>query len=82
MDLAQWSIEVARIVGPVGAVVLFWAWLARRGSAGAVTELAADPPPGIARMIELLTEIRDGVRDAGHEREAMKAALDRIERSR
>ena len=79
MDVAAWSLEIAKVVGPAGAVLLLWALMQRRPPSVPV-QLSQEPPPGVDRMIELLSEIRDAVRDAGHERRGMAAQLERIER--
>lgn len=79
MDVAQWTLEVAKVVGPTGAVFAIWLLLRKQPVQAAVT-LSKEPPPGVDRMIELLQEIRDSVRDAGHERKVMTGSLKRIER--
>lgn len=82
MDVAAWSLEIARIVGPFGAVLLLWLVLRSKGGGIKVApiSLSQEPPPGVDRMIELLTEIRDGVRDQHHQHNAMAATLERVER--
>lgn len=86
MDVAAWSLEIAKIVGPAGAVLLLWL-LMKRSPPPVPVSLSQEPPPGVDRMIDLLTEIRDAgretrdaVRDGQHQRTAMQVQLDRMER--
>lgn len=68
MDVAQLTLELAKTVGPAGALLVAFWWFNRP---------ATDRRD---RMIELLTEIRDGIRDSSHRHDSMMRTLDRIER--
>jgi len=77
MDVATLALELAKIMGPTGAVLGVWAWLHMKAKKPPVPEsvtIAGDV------VVQLLTEIRDGIREEHHQHKSMMGALDRIER--
>ena len=68
IDSGALLLEVIRTAGPVGVIVLAAAWWKK--SPG-----PADRPD----VVQLLGEIRDLVRDANHQRAALRESQERVE---
>jgi len=68
IDSGALLLEVIRTAGPVGVIALAAAWWKK-----------APGPPDRPDVVQLLGEIRDLVRDANHQRAALRESQERIE---
>ena len=71
IDTGAIIMEAVRTAGPVGVIALAAIWWRKQ---------PAKPAGHDDKVVQLLTEIRDLMRDAGHERRAMREDHKRIER--
>lgn len=69
IDSGTLILEIVRTAGPVGVIVLAALWARRE----------AKREPDAKSVVQLLTEIRDLLRDGSHERKSLREDHQRIE---
>lgn len=74
IDAGALAFEVIRTVGPVGVIALALIWWKR------TPEPERPAPESSEKVVALLTEIRDGIRDGSHERKRLVDSQERLER--